>query len=82
MLPFVYDRLYPRTVLPLAETVIFEILLSTPEEKCIGFPEQKCISEAGKKGQELGAFPPCIRLASDYPPGCQHWRGVSGAYSD
>ena len=25
--------------------------LSTPEEKCIGFPEQKCISEAGKKGQ-------------------------------
>ena len=25
-------------------------LLSTPEEQCIGFPEQKCISEAGKKG--------------------------------
>jgi hypothetical protein len=24
--------------------------LSTPEEKCIGFPEQKYISEAGKKG--------------------------------
>ena len=25
--------------------------MSTPEEKCIGFPEQKCISEAGKKGR-------------------------------
>ncbi len=25
--------------------------LSTPEEKCIGFPEQKYISEAGKKGR-------------------------------
>ena len=23
---------------------------STPEEKCIGFPEQKYINEAGKKG--------------------------------
>jgi hypothetical protein len=46
------------------------------------FPEQKCISEAGNKGPQLGAFSPGIRLASDYPPGCQHWRGVSGAYSD
>jgi hypothetical protein len=26
-------------------------LLSTPEEKCIDFPEQKYISEAGKKGR-------------------------------
>ena len=25
--------------------------MSTPEEKCIGFPEQKYISEAGKKGR-------------------------------
>jgi hypothetical protein len=25
--------------------------LSTPEEKCVGFPEQKYISEAGKKGR-------------------------------
>jgi hypothetical protein len=25
--------------------------LSTPEEKCIDFPEQKYISEAGKKGR-------------------------------
>jgi hypothetical protein len=25
--------------------------VSTPEEKCIGFPEQKYISEAGKKGR-------------------------------
>jgi hypothetical protein len=27
------------------------ILLSTPEERCIDFPEQKYISEAGKKGR-------------------------------
>jgi hypothetical protein len=27
------------------------VYLSTPEEKCIGFPEQKYISEAGKKGR-------------------------------
>jgi len=26
-------------------------LVSTPEEKCIDFPEQKYISEAGKKGR-------------------------------
>jgi hypothetical protein len=25
--------------------------VSTPEEKCIDFPEQKYISEAGKKGR-------------------------------
>jgi hypothetical protein len=25
--------------------------MSTPEEKCIDFPEQKYISEAGKKGR-------------------------------
>jgi hypothetical protein len=25
--------------------------VSTPEEKCIGFPERKYISEAGKKGR-------------------------------
>jgi hypothetical protein len=29
----------------------FSELLSTPEEKCIDFPEQKYISEAGKKGR-------------------------------
>jgi hypothetical protein len=29
----------------------FCLRLSTPEEKCIGFPEQKYISEAGKKGR-------------------------------
>jgi hypothetical protein len=28
-----------------------ELALSTPEEKCIDFPEQKYISEAGKKGR-------------------------------
>ena len=30
---------------------LMEAQLSTPEEKCIGFPEQKYISEAGKKGR-------------------------------
>jgi hypothetical protein len=28
-----------------------ELAVSTPEEKCIDFPEQKYISEAGKKGR-------------------------------
>ena len=31
-------------------------LVSTPEQKCIGWPEQKYISDAGKKAPELGAF--------------------------
>jgi hypothetical protein len=30
--------------------------LSTPLKKCIGSPEQKYISDAGKKAPELGAF--------------------------
>jgi hypothetical protein len=30
--------------------------VSTPEQKCIGWPEQKYISDAGKKAPELGAF--------------------------
>jgi hypothetical protein len=30
--------------------------LSTPQQKCIGWPEQKYISDAGKKAPELGAF--------------------------
>ena len=30
--------------------------MSTPEQKCIGRPEQKYISNAGKKAPELGGF--------------------------
>jgi hypothetical protein len=30
--------------------------MSTPLKKCIGSPEQKYISDAGKKAPELGAF--------------------------
>ena len=30
--------------------------VSTPQQKCIGWPEQKYISDAGKKAPELGAF--------------------------
>ena len=30
--------------------------LSTPEQKCIGSPEQKYINDVGKKPPELGAF--------------------------
>jgi hypothetical protein len=29
--------------------------VSTPEQKCIGLPEQKYISDGGKKAPELGA---------------------------
>ena len=30
--------------------------MSTPEQKCIGSPEQKYINDVGKKPPELGAF--------------------------
>ena len=30
--------------------------MSMPEQKCIGWPEQKYISDAGKKAPELGVF--------------------------
>ena len=30
--------------------------VSTPEQKCIGLPEQKYISDGGKKAPELGAL--------------------------
>jgi hypothetical protein len=56
--------------------------VSTPEQKCIGWPEQKYISDADKKAPELGAFSSGIRLGSDYPPACPSWHGVSGACSD
>src|SRR5262245_7508774 len=31
-------------------------LLSTPEQNCIGLPEQKYISDAGKKGPRTGGL--------------------------
>src|ERR1019366_3871429 len=55
--------------------------MSTPLKKCIGSPEQKYISDAGKKASELGAFSSGIRLGWDYPPACPSWHGVSGACS-
>jgi hypothetical protein len=57
-------------------------VVSTPEQKCIGLPEQKYISDAGKKAPEPGAFSSDIRLGSDYLPACPSWHGVSGACSD
>ena len=36
--------------------IIAPIHVSTPEQKCIGWPEQKYINDAGKKAPELGAF--------------------------
>src|ERR1035437_2117496 len=56
--------------------------VSTPLKKCIGSPEQKYISDAGKKASELGAFSSGIRLGWDYPPACPSWHGGSGACSD
>ena len=56
--------------------------LSTPLKKCIGSPEQKYISDAGKKAPELGAFSSGIRLGWDYPPAGPNWHGVNGACSD
>jgi hypothetical protein len=58
------------------------IAVSTPLKKCIGSPEQKYISDAGKKAPELGAFSSGIRLGWDYPPAGPSWHGVSGACSD
>ncbi len=58
------------------------VIVSTPEQKCIGFPEQKYINDAGKKAPELGAFCSGIRLGLDYPLACPNWHGVSVACSD
>ena len=44
--------------------------VSTPEQKCIGLPEQKYISDAGQKAPELGAFSSGVSLGSYYLPGC------------
>jgi hypothetical protein len=56
--------------------------LSTPEQKCIGWPERKYISDASQKAPETGVFCLCIRLGSDYLPAYPSSHGVSGACSD
>jgi hypothetical protein len=38
------------------EVVIDMAQLSTPEQNCIGLPEQKYISDAGKKGPRTGGL--------------------------
>ena len=45
--------------------------LSTPQQKCIGWPEQKYINDAGEQGPELGAF---VRH--------QTWAGLSAGVSE
>ena len=35
---------------------VYKDHVSTPEQKCIGWPEQKYISEAGKKAPRTGAL--------------------------
>jgi ubiquinone/menaquinone biosynthesis C-methylase UbiE len=58
------------------------VRVSTPEQKCIGSPGQKYISNVSKKAPELGAFSSGIRLGWDYPPACPSWHGVYGVCSD
>ena len=57
-------------------------LLSTPKQKCIGWPEQKYISDAGKKAPELGVFSLEVKPGWDYPRARPSWRGANGACSD
>ena len=49
----------------------FSGYLSTPQQKCIGWPEQKYINDAGEQGPELGAF---VRH--------QTWAGLSAGVSE
>ena len=57
--------------------------VSTPEQKCIGLPEQKYINDASQKAPETGVFCSGIRLGSDYLPAAYpSSHGVSGACSD
>jgi hypothetical protein len=56
--------------------------MSTPEQKCIGLSEQKCIKDAGKRPPNWGPFSSGIRLGSDCPRAGPSWRGVIGACSD
>ena len=46
-------------------------VMSTPQQKCIGWPEQKYINDAGEQGPELGAF---VRH--------QTWAGLSAGVSE
>jgi hypothetical protein len=68
----------------LVQTVIgLTLLLSTPEQKCIGLPEQKYINDASQKAPETGVFCSGIRLGSDYLAAAYpSSHGVSGACSD
>jgi hypothetical protein len=50
----------------------FGLFLSTPVQKCIGWPEQKYISEAGKKARRTGG--PWFRH--------QAWIGLSAGVSE
>ena len=66
-------------------TVMFSDLvgsMSTPKQKCIGWPEQKYISDAGKKAPELGVFSLEVKPGWDYPRARPSWRGANGACSD
>ena len=56
----------------LASTTFHDELIrvSTPQQKCIGWPEQKYINDAGEQGPELGAF---VRH--------QTWAGLSAGVS-
>ena len=47
------------------------VRVSTPQQKCIGWPEQKYINDAGEQGPELGAF---VRH--------QTWAGLSAGVSE
>jgi predicted transcriptional regulator len=73
-----YDDLMSRRV----ADVMTEAIVSTPEQKCIGWPERKYISDASQKAPETGVFCSCIRLGSDYLPAYPRSHGVSGACSD
>ena len=65
------------------ENVRASLALSTPEQKCIGLPEQKYINDASQKAPETGVFCSGIRLGSDYLPAAYpSSHGVSGACSD
>jgi hypothetical protein len=71
----------PSTKWSLLAIIVPPIRVSTPEQKCIGLPEQKYISDGGKKAPELGPLRN-VRLGWDYPSACPGWPGVSGACSD
>ena len=55
----------------IAVPILVASLVSTPQQKCIGWPEQKYINDAGEQGPELGAF---VRH--------QTWAGLSAGVSE